>query len=171
MVPRHTDDVLCGDCGQLLLGERVLVGVPVIGEIAGDDDEIRSRRIDLLDRGAQQLLAVARAADMDVGELRDQHQPTLTGTRRRDPELLRSAGFGRRPKVASLRSSRGSCPLFLGLVHVASRYDYRMRASCVRQDPPLPPGGIVPPAKLVRRAPRHAMTAPWKGSVRPSFDT
>ncbi len=73
VVSRHPDDLRAVDRGQLLLGDRVLVGKAVVGEVAGDDDEIGPGRVDLLDRAPQQLLAITTAADVHVGDLRDQH--------------------------------------------------------------------------------------------------
>jgi RimJ/RimL family protein N-acetyltransferase len=78
VVAGNPDDLRRGNCGELLLRERVLVGISVIGEVAGDDDEIGLGSVDFVDRGVQQLLVKATAADMDVGELCDQHQATLT---------------------------------------------------------------------------------------------
>jgi hypothetical protein len=75
--------------GELLLGERVLVGVALVGEVASDDDEVGRGRVDLLDCGAEKLLAIAAAADVDVGELRDQHRHSLTR-----PRWPRPAGTG-----------------------------------------------------------------------------
>ena len=73
MVARDENHVLAGDRLELLLRERVLVGIAVVREVAGHDDDVRLGRVDLADRRLQQLLAVAGAADVDVRELRDQH--------------------------------------------------------------------------------------------------
>ena len=55
-----------------MLGKRILVWITVVGQIAGDDHEIGSCLVHLRDRRAQQFLAVAATADVDVGQLRDQ---------------------------------------------------------------------------------------------------
>src|SRR4029450_4970476 len=78
VVARHANDQRARQRGELLLGERVLVGVALVGEVASDDDEVGRGRVDLLDCGAENLLAIAVAADVDVGELRDQHRHSLT---------------------------------------------------------------------------------------------
>jgi hypothetical protein len=89
VVARHADDQRARQRGELLLGERVLVGVALVGEVASDDDEVGRGRVDLLDCGAEKLLAIAAAADVDVGELRDQHRHSLTR-----PRWPRPAGTG-----------------------------------------------------------------------------
>src|SRR5215216_1760662 len=104
VVARHADDQRARQGGELLLGERVLVGVALVGEVAGDDDEVGRGRVDLLDCGAEKLLAIAAAADVDVGELRDQHGHSLTrpqwprppGLERHSPRARASAGWNAR---------------------------------------------------------------------------
>jgi hypothetical protein len=81
VVARHADDQRARQRGELLLGERILVGVALVGQVASDDDEVGLGRVDLLDRGAEKPLAKAAAADVDVGELRDQHRHSLTRPR------------------------------------------------------------------------------------------
>ena len=66
VVSRHAHDLLAGKRGQLLLGGWVLVRVALIGQIAGDDDQIGLGGVDLLDRRPQELLAIAAAADVDI---------------------------------------------------------------------------------------------------------
>src|SRR2546423_11163865 len=73
VVPRDADDRRARERSELALRDRVLVGVPVVGEVACYDDEVRVRRVDLGDRGAKQLLAVAAAAHVDVRELGNEH--------------------------------------------------------------------------------------------------
>jgi hypothetical protein len=105
VVARHADDQRARQRGELLLGERVLVGVALVGEVASDDDEVGRGRVDLLDCGAEKLLAIAAAADVDVGELRDQHRHSLTrprwprpaGTGTPQPRARTSAGSNRSP--------------------------------------------------------------------------
>ena len=53
VVAGDEDDVLACDRRELLLGLRVLVGIAVVGQVAGDDHEIGRGRVDLRDRGAQ----------------------------------------------------------------------------------------------------------------------
>src|SRR2546423_3332890 len=73
VVARDADDRRARERSQLALRDRVLVGVPVVGEVACYDDEVRVHRVDLGDRGAKQLLAVAAAAHVDVRELGNEH--------------------------------------------------------------------------------------------------
>jgi hypothetical protein len=47
------------------LASGVLVAVALVREVARDDEVARGR-VDLLDCGAKQLLAIAAAADVDV---------------------------------------------------------------------------------------------------------
>jgi hypothetical protein len=54
VISGNDDDPWTGKRVQLLLGQRVPVGVALIGDVAGDHDEIRLRLVDLVDRGAQQ---------------------------------------------------------------------------------------------------------------------
>jgi hypothetical protein len=88
VVARHADEQRARQGGELLLGERVLVGVALVGEVAGDDDEVGLGGVDLLDCGAEKPLAIAAAADVDVGELRDQHRHSLTRPRWPRPARL-----------------------------------------------------------------------------------
>jgi hypothetical protein len=74
VVSRDGDDPLALDPGQLLPRERVLVGVAVVGDVPGDHDEVGCLRVDLVDRGPQQLLPVAISADVDVRDLSDPHE-------------------------------------------------------------------------------------------------
>jgi len=71
VVARHADDQRARQRRELLLGERVLVGVTLVGEVASDDDEVGRGRVDLFDCRAKKLLAISAAAYVHVGELRD----------------------------------------------------------------------------------------------------
>jgi mannose-6-phosphate isomerase-like protein (cupin superfamily) len=73
VVPGHADHVLAVERAELLACDRILVGVPVVRQVAGDDDEVGLRGVDLGDGGPQELFAVTGAADVDIGDLRDQH--------------------------------------------------------------------------------------------------
>jgi hypothetical protein len=73
VVAGDAHDVRTGQGRELAPGDRVLVGVAVVGEIAGDDHEVRLGPVHLGDRGAEQFLAVPASADVNVGELCDQH--------------------------------------------------------------------------------------------------
>ena len=65
--------MLTSDRLVLLLRERELVGIAVVGQVSRNDYDVGRGRVDLRDRGAEQLLPVAGAADVHVGELRDEH--------------------------------------------------------------------------------------------------
>jgi len=52
MIPGYAHDLGAGERGEFLLDERVLVRVAVVGEVAGDDNEVGFRRVDLVDRRA-----------------------------------------------------------------------------------------------------------------------
>ena len=52
----------------------------LVGEVAATTTKVGADRVDLLDRGAEQPLAVAAAADMKVGDLRDQHAAQCYGS-------------------------------------------------------------------------------------------
>ena len=73
VVARHPHDLGAVDSGQLLLGDRVLVGKAVVGQVPGHDHEVGLGGVDLLDRRPQQLLAITPAADVHVRDLGDQH--------------------------------------------------------------------------------------------------
>jgi len=62
VVTRDEDSCLAGNRLELGLCERVLVGITVVGQIAGDDDEIRLGCVDLLERRPQELLPTLRRA-------------------------------------------------------------------------------------------------------------
>ena len=100
VVAGNPHDPLAGDTRQLLTGERVLVGIAVVGEVARHDDQVGLGRVDLVDGGTQKLLPVAAPADVDVGDLRDQHRQSL-GARPRRP---------RRSPRDPCRPARPSCP-------------------------------------------------------------
>ena len=78
MVAGYAHDLLAGKSRQLLLGDGVLIGVAIVGDIARDDNEVGHGGVDLGDRGAKQLLPIAGSADMYVREVRDQHHDSLT---------------------------------------------------------------------------------------------
>ena len=73
VVSGDEDDVLAVDRAELVLRLLVLLREPVVRQVAGDDDEIGSRSVHLVDRGVQELAAVAVGTHVDVGELCDQH--------------------------------------------------------------------------------------------------
>ena len=84
MVSRHAHDPRTPQRGELPRGERILIRVAVVGEVAGDHDQVGLALVHLLDRCAEKLLAITIAADMDVRELGDQHlaQSDLARARR-----------------------------------------------------------------------------------------
>ena len=77
MVARNADDLLALDPQELLAGLRVLVRIAVVGQVSRDDDQVWPGLVDLIDRRPQELLPVAAAADVDVGDLSDQHRASL----------------------------------------------------------------------------------------------
>jgi hypothetical protein len=96
----------------------VLVGVALVCEIAGDDDEVGRGRVDLLDCGAEKLLAITAPADVDVGELSDQHRHSLTR-----PRWPRPAVTGT-PQPAHAVEFRNSTASEIGQIHPPDRiYD------------------------------------------------
>jgi len=78
VVPRDAHDVGTLDRAKLLAGKRVLIGKTVVGEVTGDDDEVRFGCVDLLDRRRQKLTPIAAPTDMDVRDLCDQHHESLS---------------------------------------------------------------------------------------------
>jgi hypothetical protein len=74
--------------GQPLPSQLVLVRVALVGHVTGDYDEIRPRSVDLLDSRAQQRVLMAGAANVEIGQLRDQHR---TQSRRRGDAIPAAA--------------------------------------------------------------------------------
>jgi hypothetical protein len=89
MVSGHAHDPRTRQRGELPRGERVLIRVAVVCEVAGDHGQIGLALVHLFDRGAEQLFAVATAAHVNVRELRDQHRRSLTALRGSRPALDR----------------------------------------------------------------------------------
>ncbi len=83
VIARNAYDPPAGDARQLFAGEGVLVGIAVVGEVARHDDQVGLGRVDLVDRSAQEPLPIAAPADVNVGDLRDEHRLSLGGQRRR----------------------------------------------------------------------------------------
>jgi hypothetical protein len=71
VVPRYPNDLRACQGRELFLRQRVLVGVALVREIAGDDDQVGRGGVDLPDRSVEELLPVPASADMDVRNLRN----------------------------------------------------------------------------------------------------
>jgi hypothetical protein len=80
VVPWDDEHLLALDPVELLAHLGVLLREAVVRQVAGYDHEIRPRLVHLADRGAQEVAAVPGGADVQVGELRDQHGITFSAT-------------------------------------------------------------------------------------------
>ena len=79
MVPRNEHHLTTGNSRQLVPGDGVLIGIPVIGDVPRDNHEIRFGGVDLGDGSAQQFRSVTGCADMHIRNVRDQHRPRSLG--------------------------------------------------------------------------------------------
>jgi hypothetical protein len=78
VVARDDDDRLAVDRVDVLLGERVLLLEPERRQVAGDDDDLRLKVVDLGDRTFEQVWQEELRAAMQIGDL-DDRERAVTG--------------------------------------------------------------------------------------------